>query len=147
MVPAALVPLLPLLPDDRVGAVEQIEPITMGLSGAGVYAVTAARGAFVLRVQAATVDEDAFMAQVRLLERVADAGIAPAIVHVDRPARAIVSVRVAGRPLGAALADPAQRPHALASVGDGLRTLHALDVAGVGASDPVGFARTAWEAA
>src|SRR3569832_1382627 len=40
--PAEFAPLLSLLPEDRVGAVENIEPITMGLSGAGVYAVSAA---------------------------------------------------------------------------------------------------------
>src|SRR3569623_89565 len=95
---------------------------------------------------AGTVDEDAIRAQERQLARVADAGSAPASVHVERPARAIVSVRVAGRPRGAALADPAQRPHALASVVDGLRTLHALDPAGVVTSDPIGYARAAFQA-
>ena len=145
--PAALVPLLSRLPEDRVGTIERIEPLTMGLSGAGVYAVTATRGAFVLRVQSPGGDGAAFARQVKLLRSVAEAGIAPAVVHVDEAAHAVLSVRVEGRPLGAALADPAQRPRSLASVVDGLRALHALDVAGVGASDPVGFARTAWEAA
>ena len=144
---AEFAPLLSYLPEDRVGIVERIEPITMGLSGAGVYAVTAGRGAFVLRVQAADVDGVAFAGQVRLLQRAVTAGIAPEIVHVDEVARAVVSVRVAGRPMGAALADPAQRPQALASVIDGLRALHALDPAGVVTSDPVGFARAAWQSA
>jgi len=145
--PAEFAPLLSLLPEDRVGAVENIEPITMGLSGAGVYAVSAARGAFVLRVQASNVAADAFAGQLRLLQRVATAGIAPAIVHVDQPARAVVSARVAGRPLGAALADPAQRPQAFASVIDSLRALHALDTTDVVTSDPVAYARGAWQSA
>jgi Ser/Thr protein kinase RdoA (MazF antagonist) len=144
---AQLLPLLSHLPEDRVGPVESIEPITMGLSGAGVYAVTAARGAFVLRVQGAGGDQAAFARQVRLLRRVADAGIAPAVIHVDETAHAVLSVRVPGRPLGAALGDPAQRPRALASVIDGVRALHALDPADVAPSDPVGFARAAWQAA
>src|SRR3569832_2233305 len=139
--PAEFAPLLSLLPEERVGAVENIEPITMGLSGAGVYAGSAARGAFVLRVQASNVAADAFAGQLRLLQRVATAGIAPAIVHVDQPARAVVSARVAGRPLGAALADPAQRPQAFASVIDSLRALHALDTTDVVTSDPVAYAR------
>jgi len=145
--PAELTSLLPLLPTERVGVVERIEPLTMGLSGAGVYAVTAARGAFVLRVQGG--DAPAFARQVRLLRRVAGAGIAPALVHVDEAAQAVLSARVAGRPLGAALADPAQRPAALASVVEQLRALHALQPADIdiGASDPVGFARAAWDAA
>ena len=45
--PAALAPLLSRLPEDRVGTIERIEPLTMGLSGAGVYAVPATRGAIV----------------------------------------------------------------------------------------------------
>ena len=143
--PVEFGPLLAHLPEERVGTVERIEPIAMGLSGAGVYAVTAARGAFVLRVPGPTVDAATFAAQLRLLERVAAAGIAPPIVHVDQASRAVVSVRVAGRPLGAALADPAQRPQALASVIDGLRALHVLDRADIAASDPVAFARAAWQ--
>ena len=145
--PDELAPLLSHLPEDRVGAIERIEPITLGLSGAGVFAVTAARGAFVLRTQGSGADPAAFARQVRLLRRVADAGIAPAVVHVDEAARAVVSVRVMGRPLGAALGDPAQRSHALASVADGLRALHALAPGDVAPSDPVGYARTAWQAA
>jgi len=143
--PDELAPLLSHLPEERVGAVTSIEPITRGLSGAGVFAVTAARGAFVLRIQGSDSDEAAFARQVRLLRRVADAGIAPAVVHVDQAARAVVSVRVMGRPLGAALGDPAQRPNALASVVDGLRALHALATADVAPSDPVGYALKAWQ--
>jgi len=144
--PAQLAPLLAHLPEDRVGAVAGIEPITMGLSGAGVYAVTAARGEFVLRVQAAGGDQAIFARQVRLLRRVAEAGIAPAVIHVDETAQAVLSMRIPGRPLGAALGDPAQRPRAVASVIDGLRALHALEPADVVPSDPVGFARAAWQA-
>jgi len=143
--PTELTPLLAYLPVERVGAVERIEPLTVGLSGAGVYAVTAARGAFVLRLQAG--DGADFARQVRLLRRVAEAGIAPPVVHVDEGARAVLSVRVPGRPLGAALGDPVERPRALASVIDGLRALHALAPADVGPSDPVEYARVAWDAA
>ena len=117
--------LLRLLPEDRVGGVERIEPITLGLSGAGVYAVTTSRGALVLRVQGHQF-EGSFPEQVRVLLRAAEAGVAPAVLHVDEAARAVVSVRVPGVPMAAALADQANRGAVFASVVDRLRTLHAL---------------------
>jgi aminoglycoside phosphotransferase (APT) family kinase protein len=137
---------LALLPADRVGQVERLEPITQGLSGAMVYAVTASRGEYVLRVHGAA-DPDYFAQALRVLRRVADAGVAPALVHVDEAAHAVVSVRVPGPPLSVALADPAQRGRVIASVVAGLRTLHALDVAGIAERDPLPYARAAWHAA
>jgi aminoglycoside phosphotransferase (APT) family kinase protein len=121
-----------------LGPITSIQPITMGLSGAGVYAVTSGRGELVLRVQPERGD---FPRQLRLLRRVAEAGVAPPIVHVDEEARATVSVRVAGVPLAAGLADPTQRDAVMASVVAQLRALHALDGTGVTVGDPVGFAR------
>jgi len=137
--------LLSLLPEDRVGVVEGIEPITLGLSGAGVYAVTTSRGAYVLRVQGRRSDGGSFAQQLRVLRRAADAGVAPAVMHVDEAARAVVSVRVPGVPMAAALADPAQRGPMFASLVDRLRTLHALDPSGVAERDPLSYARAAWE--
>jgi aminoglycoside phosphotransferase (APT) family kinase protein len=139
--------LLPLLPEDRVGVVLALEPIRVGLSGAGVYAVTAARGEFVLRVQERQVDQHYFAQQLRVLRRAAEAGIAPSIVHVDEPARALVSVRISGMPIAAVLADPSQRATVLAAVVDALRTVHGLDATDVAARDPLPFAQSAWEAA
>ncbi len=63
------------------------------------------------------------------------------MVHVDEGARAVVSVRVPGMPLAAALANPTQRGTALASVIDQLRTLRALDPSDVAVMDAVGYAR------
>jgi len=138
--------LLALLPEASVGIVQSIEPIRAGLSGAGVYAIAATGGAFVLRVQARQLDESYFAQQLRVLRRASDAGIAPPIVHVDEAARAVVSLRIVGRPLGAALADPAERPAALGSVIDGLRTLHGLDASGVAPRDPLPQLRREWQA-
>ena len=130
-----------LLPDERVGAVTAIRPISMGLSGAGVYAVTSARGELVLRVQPERADPSLWTQQLHLLERAAAAGVAPPIVHVDEAARAIVSVRVAGAPLAAVITDPDQRRAAIASVVDQLRALHALDPTGVRERDPLAYVR------
>jgi aminoglycoside phosphotransferase (APT) family kinase protein len=138
--------LLRLLPEGCVGVVERIEPITMGLSGAGVYAVTASRGAYVLRLQGALGDDASFAHQLRVLRRVTDAGVAPPIVHVDLGARAVVSVRISGMPVAVAFANPTERTALLASVVDRLRTVHALDPSDVAPRDPLMHARAAWEA-
>ncbi len=139
--------LLRYLPEDQVGVVERIEPITMGLSGAGVFAVTTSRGPCVLRVQDRQVDPGYFAQQLRVLRRAADAGIAPPLLHVDEAERAVVSARVAGVPMPAALADPNQRGPLFASVIDRLRTLHGLDPTDVAPRDPLPYTHTAWEAA
>ena len=134
-----------LLPEERVGSVRTIQPIVMGQSGAGVYAVSTDRGEYVLRVQG-TMVEASFWAQHLLVQRrAAEAGVAPAIVHVDEAERAVVATRVTGVPLATALGDPEQRGRALASVVEKLRALHALDTTGVQERDPVGFARGVYE--
>jgi aminoglycoside phosphotransferase len=139
--------LLSLLPEALIGAVERVEPVTLGLSGAGVYAVTTSRGAYVLRVRGSHAYGGSFEEQLRVWRRAADGGVAPAIVHVDEAARAVVSVRAPGLPIAAALADPAQRGQVLASVVDELRTLHAVEPSGVPERDPLPYTHAAWEAA
>jgi len=136
--------LVALLPEALLGTIHGIEPITVGLSGAAVYAVSASRGAFVLRVQPGA-DAATFAQRMLVLRRAAEIGVTPAVVHVDDPARATVTVRVQGPPLPAALADPAQRERTLGSLVDRLRAVHALDPAGVNESDPLGYARSEWQ--
>jgi aminoglycoside phosphotransferase (APT) family kinase protein len=128
------------LPEAHVGHVTAIEPITMGQSGAGVYAVRSSRGELVLRVQPERLDETLWTQQLRILRRAAEARVAPEILHVDEPGRAIVSRR-AGQPLPAVLGDPAQRGPAIRSTVEQLRVLHGLDASGVLDRDPVPFAR------
>ena len=134
---------LAFLPEATVGVVQRLEPIRMGLSGASVFAVTTSRGAYVLRVKDSETAER-FAQQVAVFSRAAAAGIAPAVVHVDEAARAVVSQLIQGVPLSAALADPTQRGPVLASVVDGLRKLHALDPAGVSEGDPLSYTREVW---
>jgi aminoglycoside phosphotransferase (APT) family kinase protein len=129
-----------LLPEEHVGTVTAIAPISTGASGAAVYAVTTTRGEFVLRVSGDRFDAH-WPQQLRIMRRAAERGIAPAIVHVDEAARAIVSVRVQGLPFAAALMNPASRDAAIASIVAQLRALHALDTAGVQERDPIAFAR------
>jgi aminoglycoside phosphotransferase (APT) family kinase protein len=136
--------LAAFLPEAELGTIERVERITGGLSGAAVYAVSASRGAFVLRVQPAA-DAATFAHRLLLLRRAAQIAVTPPIVHVDEAARATVTVRVDGLPLAAALTDPSQRDRALASLVDGLRAVHALDSNGISVSDPLGYARNAWQ--
>lgn len=129
-----------LLPEQQVGSVTSIEPISTGASGASVYAVTTTRGELVLRVSG-----DRFAAhwaqQLLIMRRAADRGIAPAIAHVDEAAHAIASVRLQALPLAAALGNPTQRDAAIGSIVTQLRTLHAIDTTGVHERDPIAFAR------
>jgi aminoglycoside phosphotransferase (APT) family kinase protein len=142
----AIVPaeLTRFLPEAVTGEVTSVEPLHMGLSGARVYTVRAARGAFVLRVQPPRHDRS-LRQHVLIQRRAAEIGVAPAIVHVDENEGAVLSVRVAGSALPAILGDPVQRPLALASITTQLRKLHAMDPAGVEALDAVRFARDAFE--
>jgi aminoglycoside phosphotransferase len=135
-----------LIPEAITGPVQSITPIRQGLSGAAVCAIEASRGSYVLRTQGPTGDQAAWIEHLLVSRRAADGGIAPAIVHVDDAARAVLSVKVAGLPLPAALADPAQRGPALAGVVGQLRALHALDVTEVPTRDAVAYARATWEA-
>jgi aminoglycoside phosphotransferase (APT) family kinase protein len=139
--------LLHHLPADRVGVVQHLERIDVGLSGASVHLVTTSRGAYVLRIQSGTLDDADFALQMRILRRAAEAGIAPAVVHVDDAARAVVSVRVPGVPAAVAAANPGQRERVFASIVDRLRVLHALDASDVAERNPVTYARAAWESA
>jgi aminoglycoside phosphotransferase (APT) family kinase protein len=133
--------LLPLLPEDRMGVVHTVRPIRGGLSGAQVYAVSTERGEYVLRIQGERTADELWREHVRVLRRAADNGVAPPIVHVDPAARAIVSTRIAGVPLAAALGDPTHRHTVLTSVVEGLRLLHRLDASGVSERNPVTYAR------
>jgi aminoglycoside phosphotransferase len=139
--------LFALLPVDRIGIVERLERIDVGLSGASVHAVTTSRGAYVLRIQSATLDAADFAGQVRILRRAAEAGVAPAVIHVDDAARAVLSVRVPGVPAAVAATNPGQRERVFASIVYRLRVLHALDSSDVASRNPVTYARAAWEAA
>ena len=128
-----------------IGEVSAIAPIRMGLSGAGVYAVTSERGDYVLRIQGDAADDDFWSQHIRILRRAAERGVAPAIVHVDEDARAVLSVRVAGIPLPAALGDPSQRERAIIDVVARLRALHEIDPTGIETRDGAIFARAVWE--
>lgn len=153
--PESMPELARYLPAEHVGDVTSIAPLGMGASGASVYAITTSRGELVLRIHnSAAVHGARWEQQLLVLERAAAAGAAPPILHIDHDARAVVSVRVAGVPLAAALAaslplptgaptlpEPAQREAIFRGVVATLRTVHALDPSGLDPADPLAFAR------
>ena len=134
-----------VLPEAAIGEVKSITPVRLGLSGAGVYAVTSANGEYILRVQGEGVSDDFWDQHLLILKRAAEHGVAPPVVHVDEGVRAIVSTRISGVPLPAVLADPAQRQTAVADVIARLRSLHTIDPAGIAERNALEYARSVWQ--
>ena len=142
--PTSAPELARFLPASLVGVVSSVVPLHAGLSGARVYAVGAERGEYILRVQGDRADRS-FRQHVLVQRRAAALGVAPAVVHVDEDAGAVVSVRITGVALPAVLADPVQRPLALAGIVEQLRRLHAMERDGIEPLDAVAFARGVFE--
>ena len=132
-----------LLPAYRFGNVLAVKSFPHGLSGAAVYDVATDAGEFVVRVLARS-NREQWHRYISRLRTVADAGIAPPLAWVDEGERATVSPKIAAQ-LSTALADPAARPQAIASVVDTLARLHGLPGEAFGPADPVATARLLWD--
>jgi len=129
-------------PAERFGAVRTVTPVTVGLSGAGVFAVATETGEFFLRLQApGGVGRDTLLAAQRLA---AAHGIAPAVVFADAEAGAFISEKAQGILIGAALGQPEMRPRALRGVADALARLHAIPATDFPPSDPL-LAQSIWD--
>ena len=114
------------LPHDLRGPATTITRIAVGLSGAGVYRVDAAGVAYVLKVSAADEPVAAWRRRVGIERRAADAGLAPAVVHVDEPGRAVLSAFVVDRSFPAFYGDPRTHVAAVTQLGQTLRRVHDL---------------------
>jgi aminoglycoside phosphotransferase (APT) family kinase protein len=114
------------LPPALRGPATTITRIAAGLSGAGVHRVEAAGQAFVLKVAAESESPADWQRTLRLQQLAADAGLAPRIVHVDAPGRAVLTTFVADRSFAAFYLDPRTREAALAKLGGAVRRLHAI---------------------
>jgi Ser/Thr protein kinase RdoA (MazF antagonist) len=135
-------PLTVQLPVERFGRILATRTFAHGWSGAAVHDVSTETGDYVVRIAAPT-EADAWRRELAVLRRVAEAGIAPALVWVDEATLATVSAKVDGQ-LGAALADPSARPRAIGSLVATLARLHALAGDGVAVADPIGMVRRLW---
>jgi len=128
------------LPPDLQGPATTITPIAAGLSGAGVYRVERGDRAFVLKVAGPAEDKGDWRGALEIHRLAGDAGLAPAIVHVDEARRAVLTVFVADRSFAALYLDPGTRETALTLLGRTVRRIHALSVpAAARARDPRAF--------
>lgn len=116
------------LPPDLRGPTTTITPIAAGLSGAGVYRVDGDGRAFVLKVAGPAEDGGDWRSALEIQRLAADAGLAPAIVHVDEARRAVVTAFVADRSFAALYLNPGTREAALSLLGRTVRRIHALPV-------------------
>ncbi|MDC0741619.1 phosphotransferase [Polyangium mundeleinium] len=134
-----------LLPSDLRGPTTTITPIAAGLSGAGVYRVEAAGQAFVLKVAAESESADDWRNTLHIQRLAADTGLAPRIVHVDEPRRAVLTAFVADRSFAAFYRDPRTHDAALTQLGHTVRRIHALPVPeGARERDPRAFLLQIW---
>ncbi len=134
-----------LFPADRLGQITAVTPITIGMSGAKVFAVDTASGQYVLRIhQGEPADWHRSVALYRLA---ADAGVAPALLHADSASLCTISVKIDATPFGAALEGPDSRQRALRALVSQFATLHAIPPTGLKALNPIALARGLWEQA
>lgn len=104
----------------------RVERVKAGLSGAGVYEVQSEGERFILKVARPDEDEQDWLHRVQVLRQVGAAGLAPAVVHVDRARRAVLSEFVQDRSFMRFYVE--QTGEALTLLGEALRRLHALPV-------------------
>jgi aminoglycoside phosphotransferase (APT) family kinase protein len=133
------------LPADKLGEIRTITPIRLGLSGAGVYAVTTETGEYVLRLQGQGANDSFWTQHLLILRRAAAMQVAPPVAYVDVGARAIVSARIPGVPLPTVLADPDVREQAIVDVVARLRAVHTIEPTGIAERNPAEYARGVWE--
>ena len=133
------------LPAELRGPTTTVTRIAAGLSGAGVYRVQTAGGAFVLKISGEDAPLSRWSRTLRVQRLAANAGLAPRIVHVDEARRAVVSAFVVDRSFPALYSDPRTREAALLLLGQTLRRVHALALpADADPSDPRQFLTDLW---
>jgi hypothetical protein len=128
-------------PAERFGAIRSVTPVSVGLSGAGVYAVATETGDFFLR-RSAGVDES-FARMLAAQNAAAGEGIAPPIIFADETLGVTIAEKANGVSIGAALARPDVRPLVLRTVAETLARLHAIAAPELPRTEP-SLARSVW---
>ena len=124
------------LPPDLRGPDTTVVPISGGLSGAGVWRVEApGQPPLALKIWSAAEPLARWRRALRVVERAAEAGLAPRVVHRDEALRAVVSEFVT-QPFVAFYGNPATRAAALVLLAQALRRVHALPIDAIGESAP-----------
>ncbi len=134
------------LPVALRGPTTTIAALAAGLSGAGVYRVDAGGRSYVLKIAGPLDAVDAWRARTAILRAAADAGVAPAVVHVDDERRAVLSELVVDRSFVGRLLQPSTRDAAIGELGATLRRVHALPlpVGAVAGREPRAFLDEIW---
>jgi aminoglycoside phosphotransferase (APT) family kinase protein len=133
------------LPPELRTSTTALTRMAAGLSGARVYRVDAAGGAFVLKVTDPHEPLAAWRRKVDVQRLAADAGLAPRIAHIDEARRAVVSRFVDGSPFPKLYGDPRTHEAALVKLGQTVRRVHELPLpADAEPSDPRGFLDGIW---
>jgi aminoglycoside phosphotransferase (APT) family kinase protein len=134
------------LPAALRGRRTTIAKIAAGLSGAGVYRVVADGRSYVLKLAGPRDAIDGWRARTAMLCAAADAGVAPAVVHVDDERRAVVTELVVDRSFAARLTQPSTRDAAIRELGVTLRRVHALPLPdnAVAGREPRAFLDEIW---
>ncbi len=133
------------LPAALRGPTTRIAKIAAGLSGAGVYRVDANGRSYVLKIAGPRDADDGWRARTAMLRAAADAGVAPAVVHVDDERRAVVTELVAGS-FVARFTQPSTRDAAIGELGATLRRVHALPLldGAIAGREPRAFLDEIW---
>jgi aminoglycoside phosphotransferase (APT) family kinase protein len=121
-------------PVEHFGAVKTVIPSSVGLSGAGVYAVTTDAGEYFLRLNVA--GHKGFGEMLAAQRLAAKEGITPKVIFADEELGAVVTEKANGVPIGAALAQQEVRPIALRSIAETLARLHSIPAPNFPPSDP-----------
>lgn len=133
------------LPPDLRGSTTTITRMIAGLSGAGVYRVEAEGRSFVLKVAAESESADDWRSTLHIQRLAADAGLAPRIVHVDEPRRAVLTDFVVDRSFLALYWAPHTHEAALEQLGSTVRRIHAIPLpGGAPRRDPREFLAQVW---
>jgi aminoglycoside phosphotransferase (APT) family kinase protein len=114
------------LPAHLQGSTSKLTRVAAGLSGAGVYRVESGPQSFVLKVAASDAPLESWRSKLQTQQLAANAGLAPAIVHVDEPRRAVLSTFIVDRSFPALYFNPQTHAAALNLLGRTLRRVHDL---------------------
>lgn len=136
--------LQPFFTAARLGDISQAAPMTMGLSGASVYAVTTEVGEFILRLNVTARNDNTFTQALFAQRLAAEQNLAPKIIYVDPTAGVTISEKITGMHMGMVLAQPEVRSRALHGLATSLGQLHEISAEKFPAFD-MELVRSIWD--
>lgn len=98
----------------KLGTVRHVSPISVGMSGASVYAVDTDIGAYVVRRFHGSQPE--WLQSRKMHQYASDLGIAPEVLSYDDAAQVLIVRRIEAVSFGAAASDPQTRDQAFAQL-------------------------------